>query len=335
MRQTCMPVGEREEAGVTQPTPVRPDYDQALKAMLSRAPDGFLSLIAPALTWRGELSPELPASSRQADLVWDVEAAGGERGVLHIELQTKIEEDIGKRLAEYSLRLYDREQRPVYSIVVFLRRAIKIPQSPFVIRYQGQERLRFVFDVIRLWELPQESVIETPYYDLWPLAGLMADVSVETTLAVAERIAAAPLPRHERSELTGLLTLLAGMRLSRVTLLEAIGRNGMIKDIWEESSFADAAYDIFHDRLIAEGEAKGEAKGEATATREMARLALEGRYGALSDDLVTALASADPAACRAIVAHLTTDTLEQVRERLELTAPGAGGETGGESNGAE
>ncbi len=109
----------------------------------------------------------------------------------------------------------------------------------------------------------------------------------------------------------------------------------MIKDIWEESSFADAAYDIFHDRLIAEGEAKGEAKGEATATREMARLALEGRYGALSDDLVTALASADPAACRAIVAHLTTDTLEQVRERLELTAPGAGGESNGESNGAE
>ncbi len=199
MRQTCMPVGEREEAGVTQPTPVRPDYDQALKAMLSRAPDGFLSLIAPALTWRGELSPELPASSRQADLVWDVEAAGGERGVLHIELQTKIEEDIGKRLAEYSLRLYDREQRPVYSIVVFLRRAIKIPQSPFVIRYQGQERLRFVFDVIRLWELPQESVIETPYYDLWPLAGLMADVSVETTLAVAERGAAAA-PRAQRAD---------------------------------------------------------------------------------------------------------------------------------------
>jgi len=318
---------------VTQPRPTRPDYDQALKAMLARAPDGFHALVAPAMRWRGELSPVLPAASRQADLVWDVEAAGGERGILHIELQTKVEEDIGKRLAEYSLRLYDREARPVYSVVVFLRPATKIPQSPFVIRYQGQERLRFVFDVIRLWELPQEAVIETAYYDLWPLAGLMAGVTVETTLAVAERIAAAPLPRHERSELTGLLTLLAGLRLSRKTLLEAIGRNTMIKDIWEESSFADAAYDIFHDRLVAEGKAVGEAmgraEGEATAARELAQLALEGRYGALSDDLVTTLASADPAACRAIVAHLTTDTLEQVRERLGLTAPGAGGETSG------
>ncbi len=50
----------------------RPDYDQTLKRLLLRAHDGFLGLVAPELTWRRELSPELPAESRQADLVWEV-----------------------------------------------------------------------------------------------------------------------------------------------------------------------------------------------------------------------------------------------------------------------
>ena len=55
----------------------RPDYDQALKRLLTRAHDGFLALIAPGLAWRGERSPELPASARQADLVWEVESGMG------------------------------------------------------------------------------------------------------------------------------------------------------------------------------------------------------------------------------------------------------------------
>jgi hypothetical protein len=51
-----------------QPKQQRPDYGQALKRLLLRASDGFLALIAPGLTWRGELSPELPAVARRANL---------------------------------------------------------------------------------------------------------------------------------------------------------------------------------------------------------------------------------------------------------------------------
>lgn len=83
----------------------KPIYDQALKWMLAQAPEGMLALIWPGLTWRRELSPELPAVSRQADLVWEVADAAGERGILHVELQTKPDSEIGERVAEYGLRL--------------------------------------------------------------------------------------------------------------------------------------------------------------------------------------------------------------------------------------
>ncbi|HEU5366936.1 MAG TPA: hypothetical protein VFU69_00665, partial [Ktedonobacterales bacterium] len=53
-------------------------------------------------------------------------------------------------------------------------------------------------------------------------------------------------------------------------------------------------------------------------TRELAQAALEGRFQTLSDDILQALGTADEATLKAIVAHVSSDTLEQVRARLGL-----------------
>jgi predicted transposase YdaD len=306
------------DAGATD----RTDYDQALKRLLSRAHDGFLALVAPGVTWRGELSPELPAVARQADLVWEVEHSDGRRGLLHIELQTKAEADIGERLAEYAIRLWRRERRPVLSVVVFLRPATRVPRSPFVIEWMGQERLRYEFDVLRLWEIPPERVLETTYYDLWPLATLMAGVTTETTLEVAERIAEAPVPAHERDELTRLLVLLAGLRQERRALVEALRRKPMIKDLWKESNLAGALEELAREEGEAQGRAKGQAEGRAEGRAEgmcrMAQVALEGRFGSLGEDVQIALRNADESTLSVLVAHFSTETIEQVRARLGL-----------------
>ena len=102
--------------------------------MLSLAHDDFLRLIAPEYTWKAELSPELPATLRQADLVWEVVDAHGERGLLHIELQTHAEANIGERMAEYGMRLWLREHLPLRSVVVFLNPSANVPESPFRIQ---------------------------------------------------------------------------------------------------------------------------------------------------------------------------------------------------------
>src|SRR2546430_2515863 len=111
--------------------PKKPDYDLTLKRLLLRAHDGFLALVAPGVTWRRELSPELPAGTRQADLVWEVERPDATLGILHIELQTRVEAEIGERLAEYAIRLWRRDHVPVRSVVKFLRQVVGTPESPF------------------------------------------------------------------------------------------------------------------------------------------------------------------------------------------------------------
>ncbi|MGZ3665657.1 MAG: hypothetical protein ACXWQR_04715 [Ktedonobacterales bacterium] len=37
-----------------------------------------------------------------------------------------------------------------------------------------ERRLEFVYHVVTLWELLRELVLDTNYYQLWPLASLMA-----------------------------------------------------------------------------------------------------------------------------------------------------------------
>jgi hypothetical protein len=274
-------------------------YDQLLKWMLTRAHDSFLALVAPDLAWRGERSPEVPTIQRYADLVWEVEHPGGERGLLHVELQLKVEADIGERLVEYAIRLWRRDHMPVRSLVVYLRRTALVPTSPFVIPWdQQQDSLAYHYWVVRLWEIPQQRVLETTDYGLWPLASLMAGGSVETTISIADRLAKAPAPRQERSDLIGLLASLAGVYIARDVLRTALRSNPMIDELLNESSIAE--------EFIEEG------------ARRMAVAALEGRFGPLSEDLHAAVRSADVTMLQDIVAHISSLTLEQVRARLGL-----------------
>ncbi|MGZ3585411.1 MAG: hypothetical protein ACXVCT_21930, partial [Ktedonobacterales bacterium] len=259
------------------PQPRGSAYDLALKSLLEAAHDGFLALIAPGASFRQSLPTELPASARVADLVWEVTrpARGAaeqampdtERtGLLHIELQTAPDREIGERVAEYGLRLARREriargtqQVHVRSVVVLLRPTTAVPVSPYVIPWGNQQSYVCDFDIIRLWELPSGLVLDTDHYQLWPLASLMGGVTQDSTLAIAQRLAGVPLPRAERGELVGLLVALAGVRLPKIDLRSALKEIPMLDELLRESTFYDAVYE----EGFVEGEARGKAEGKA------------------------------------------------------------------------
>ncbi len=285
-----------------QPKRRKPDYDQAFKRLLRRGHAGFLALVAPGLVWRGERSPEFPAVRRQADLVWEVQTPEGERSLLHVELQTEPDTQIGARIADYKIQLWQRDHLPIQSVVVFLRPASNIQPSPFVIPWRQGTSLQSDYAIIKLWEIPVERVLATPAYDLWPLAALMAGVTVERVVAVDEQIAAAPLPQAERSELTGLLVVLSELRLRRWKTLQALRRNPMIDELVRQSS------------LFEEAKLEGKLEGK----REAIQLMLEARFGTLSADMLAALGAADDAALEGLARHAATETLEQIRARLGL-----------------
>jgi len=147
---------------------------------------------------------------------------------------------------------------------------------------------------------------------VWPLAMLMAGATAETLATVAERIAGAALPRNEREELTGLLVVLAGLRLTRPVVEQVLGRSPMIRDLLSESSIVE----LWREEGEAKGKAEGEARGEAKGQRAMAQAVLESRFGPLDAAEAAALQAADEPALRALAAHLATASREQIRARL-------------------
>ena len=296
-------------------SPGRRSFDQALKGILLRGHDGVLALVAPDLTFRGERSPELPAVARRADVVWEVADAGGQPGGLHIEVQTEPDAQIGERLAEYAIRLWRRDHLPLRSLVICLRPTQSLPESPFVVEFGGRETLRFHFDVVRLWEIPAERVLETPYVDLWPLAGVMAGVTEGSVVAAARQIATAPVEEQERSDLLELLALLAGLRLPARAMLDALRKEPMIEDLLRHSSVAQALIEEGRDEGLRQGRDEGLNEG----MRESVRLAIEGRLGPLDEELRTAIERADQTTLRNVLAHVAADTPEQLRARLGLT----------------
>lgn len=53
-------------------------------------------------------------------------------------------------------------------------------------------------------------------------------------------------------------------------------------------------------------------------TRQATIMALQGRFGALPDDLQAAIRQANTSTLEAVLVHIGTDSLAQVRDRLAL-----------------
>lgn len=159
------------------------------------------------------MNTELPKSKRQADIVWYVKQPSGEPGVLHIELQSTRDDEMGERVSDYALRLRIQHKIALHSIVIYLRPDGPIPEPVYGWDWGDRSGFRYEYEIIRLWEWRSEQVLTTPYYNLWPLAGFMSDVTVDTTAQIADRIVTAAPSDEEREQLTGDLALFAGMRL--------------------------------------------------------------------------------------------------------------------------
>ena len=289
----------------------RPDYDHPLKWMAEHDPAGFLQLLGQQVTLLRSLSTELRATLRWPDLAWEVLRSNGKPGILHLEFQTKIEDNIGERVAEYAILLWRRYHLPVRSIIIFFRPKEDVPTSPFSWSWDGAEVTeRYVFIVVKLWEIEPAVLLNSEHDLLWPLAGVMGEATVDQLDEVAEQIIEAPLPRQRQSDLVALLLGVAGLRFDRADVLDVLRRHPLMNDLWQESSFTDIVEEFRRPQWRAEDRAE--------MAREMAREALAGRFGALSADLLAAVNAANETTLKAIVVQLTTISMDEVRARLGL-----------------
>ncbi|MBD2302875.1 Rpn family recombination-promoting nuclease/putative transposase [Nostoc sp. FACHB-190] len=192
--------------------------------------------------------------------------------VLHIEFQTKPDEDMPFRMADYHLRIYRRfPHKEIHQFVIYLNKtkSEEVYKTTFTTR-----KLRHEFDVIRLWEQPPEIFLRTP--GLLPFAVLSATENKASTLqqvaAAVDRIS----ERQTQSNISAAAAILAGLVLDQ----EVIGRL-FRKDIMSES--------VIYQMIQNEAEEQGRNK---KAREIAANMLAEG----MSIDLITRLTGLPPEA---------------------------------------
>jgi predicted transposase YdaD len=159
----------------------------------------------------------------------------GKPALLHIEFQVYDDPEMEMRLLEYNV-LASRQYRhlPVYSYVIYLRKAGKIAESPLVRTFPDGEVIhRFFYRVIKLWEIPAEALLQTGWIGVLPLVTLTdGGKQPEVVKEMIDRLAVA-----EEYDLLAISEVVGGLVFKKGPELEWFKRRfSMFQDILRESS---------------------------------------------------------------------------------------------------
>lgn len=238
-------------------------YDNALKRLMALCPQDFLNWLISGALSTGQRSQEFESVTIEADAMH--ETLFCERPMLfHVEFQSGPDPDMEQRLLEYSVLSWRRYKCTASTFVIYLRKGGEIANSPLIrARPDGKEVIRFDFNVILLWNIDYEDVLELGE-GLLPLATLARNGARRE---VVEKIIARLTPGYNtiRRELLTLTRLLASLAFKRKEDQEWLRRRfAMLNDILRETP----AYQSILQEGIEEGLEQGIERGRELARQE-------------------------------------------------------------------
>jgi hypothetical protein len=259
--------------GISIPTPTDPDdevamkpkpYDVTGKDILRRDPPSWLAYFRLAVAGGPIDVVDADLSTVSAEADWVYRIGGRLVHLIHVEMQSRRDARLPRRLWRYNALLDLKFDLRVRSIALLLRPEADSKDLIGVLdlRLPDDDRVvTFHYKVIRAWEQPVEPLLVGPLATL-PMAPL-ADVPLGEVPRVLERIdsrlaAEAPPPEAGIMMLSALT--LAGMRLDP-DLVKAFGRRLRTMNILKDSSL----YQV----LLEEGKELGERQGELKGIRKI------------------------------------------------------------------
>ncbi|MEG3435525.1 Rpn family recombination-promoting nuclease/putative transposase [Pannus brasiliensis CCIBt3594] len=264
-------------------------YDNICKFLAETYSRDFASWLLGESIELTALSPsELSLEPIRADALILLES---DEVVLHLEFQTEPDETMPFRMLDYRTRVYRRFPNKIMrQVVIYLR------ETGSELVYQTSFHLpntRHEFEVVRLWEIPSEELLEFP--GLLPLAPLgKTGNRAEILRYVAERVEGIQR-RREKSNAAAAASILAGLVL----------RKDLIRHLFREEIVKES---VIYQDILARGEARGEARGKAAGKQEGETILilrqLTRRFGEISPDVAERIRG------------LPVESLEQLGEDL-------------------
>jgi predicted transposase/invertase (TIGR01784 family) len=228
-------------------------FDTTCRRLAEIFPEDFASWLLGDRIALTELSPtELSIEPIRADSVMLLQ---GQKDILHIEFQTDPKEDVPMRLADYRLRLHRKfPDKIIHQVVLYLRETAseRVYQTYFEIAGMYAE-----FNVVRLWEVPADELMEFP--GLLPFVALSRSVDPLQTLRRAVREMSNIPNASQQHEALAAAYVLAGLRFEEIVIAQIIRR-----DVMRES--------VTYQAILREGREEGrEEEAIALITRQLTR----------------------------------------------------------------
>ncbi len=193
-------------------------FDATLKDLVQSYPQDWLAgLDFPVTGPVSILTPDLSTLTAFTDTVLRVGDV-----LVHLDFQSGADPDLPRRMLLYNVLLHEQYALPVHSLVVLLRPKANRSDLTGQVTYEGRPgrgRLEFRFEVVRLWEVPVETLLTGGLgtLPLAPLGQLPGGTAPEEGLpAVIGRLverALAELPEPEAGRLVTGAFVLSGLRI--------------------------------------------------------------------------------------------------------------------------
>ncbi len=241
-------------------------YDNICKLLAETFPADFASWILGEPIPLTKLEPsELSIEPIRADSLIFLESSAL---ILHLEFQTRTEENMPLRMLDYWLRLYRKfPLKQIHQTVIYLKPTTSplAYQNNFV-SVSGQTQHQF--NTIRLWEQP--TAIFQQYQGLLPFVTLSQTDDPEEALRQAAQQIEAINDQTMQANLAAATSIISGLKLDLEIIQRIIRR-----DIMKES--------VTYQAILQEGLTEGRAEGKAEAVNQ---IALNMLNSAISMDLI-------------------------------------------------
>src|SRR2546423_2538287 len=230
-------------------------WDSMTKRMIGANPEHFTKWLASEATFVAALDIELKSKHLYADSLLQI-TQDDKPGLLHIEVQAYRDPEMQVRLLEYNV-LASRQYShiPVYPYVICLLEDANVVDPPFTRRFlNGEEVHRFYYQVIRLWDIPAETLLHSGWTGLLPLVSLTrSGKQPEMVKEMIDRLAEA-----NEWDLLAISRLMGGLTFKKGPEREWFRKRfDMFQDILKESW----VYQEIGQEFLEQGYEKGIEKG--------------------------------------------------------------------------
>ena len=195
------------------------------------------------------------------------------------------------------------------SVVLWLERDGIAPPSPYMMRADDRLLATWSFIGIEIYGVASAVLINPGLVGLLPLVPFTSDANrdiIERTADLVKETA----PADALEELETLLLVFASRKYDTEFAKSIARRLFMSTEILEKSSL--------YQEWVQHAREQGIEQGTANGLREAARLTLRARLGELPPEIADAVTRASVPMLEDLLAHVTSDTPEQLRTRLGL-----------------